>query len=206
MSSDTQTPKLQNPSSAEEIELFSRRWFNILYGYQRDLEEIDQLSRFAQMKLAAAENLLTDLLALPTELDREITKLNSDERTKSDIRNELIGNIDNLIKEAQRIIGKVAEEMKLASVEDSKNRSGLNIRKKARNGVIIASFPILLPLLCICACMIIFLAIISSLTGGGPDQTQNMQSFSETCPQGGIVGSAFGCEAVRDNVRRRINP
>lgn len=209
MSSDTQTLNSQNFSYTQAIDIFRSRWFSILAAYQRDLEEVDQVDRFAPMRLAIARDLLNELSTLPSTLETEIQRLRVDNQIINKVRTELLDIINRLEQATERIIGDAAEEMKLASVEDSKNRSGLNkgiknkLGRRARNVAFITSLPILLPLLCICTCFVVFLAILTSLTGGGPDQTQNMQSAKTICTDAGSIDLA-GCEAIKERIKLRM--
>jgi hypothetical protein len=72
------------------------------------------------------------------------------------------------------------------------------LKTSRRVGYAVTILPILLPILCLCILCILFLTIISSLSGGGPDQTQNISNATTEC-----TGELDVCDRIQDSVRSR---
>lgn len=176
----------------DEIEKFRQRWYQILDGYANDLEDITSVNGFTPNGLATARELLQSLILLQTQLDIEVQQLRDKlgyrffEQIQS-VYTEIAEIIQNLISEAKKVLNQTLDDFDHELENESRNakkkpsrlmRGGKMFR---RIGYLTTILPILLPILCICIAGLILLAAISSLTGGGPDQTKNMEAVQEEC-------------------------
>lgn len=120
-------------------------------------------------------------------LFQSLEQYTDDDKAKNDLIVFITGQVQNIENLVQKTIIKIGREEKENSESSKPKQSkGRRLLKTTRRiGYFTASLPILLPILCICIAGLILLAAISSLTGGGPDQTQNMQALQEECREAG---------------------